>query len=169
MTGFIVEADSDGVSVGEKLINLGQRCSDTRPVFFDNVVVPKENVLGSEGKGFSIAMKAFDNHRFARPYDALAAVILPHVPGDRVSIAAGRESLAANMAIAFQRAGRQAWVEKDRHAPMTPHGLDLEPGEGDPVPPRPGFCALESLTVTAPMQNQMGRPMTVRATVSERC
>lgn len=115
------------------------------------------------------AMKAFDNHRFARPYDALAAVILPHVPGDRVSIAAGRESLAANMAIAFQRAGRQAWLEKDRHAPMTPHGLDLEPGEGDPVPPRPGFCALESLTVTAPMQNQMGRPMTVRATVSERC
>ena len=32
-----------GVSVGEKLVNMGQRCSDTRPLFFDNVVVPAEN------------------------------------------------------------------------------------------------------------------------------
>ena len=35
-------------------------CSDTRPVFFDNVVVPAENMLGSEGQGFKMAMGAFD-------------------------------------------------------------------------------------------------------------
>jgi acyl-CoA dehydrogenase len=54
MTGFVVDADSEGISVGEKLVNMGQRCSDTRPIFFDNVVVPKENVLGAEGAGFKV-------------------------------------------------------------------------------------------------------------------
>jgi len=63
MTGFVVDADAEGISVGDKLVNMGQRCSDTRPIFFDNVVVPKENVLGSEGQGFKVAMGAFDNTR----------------------------------------------------------------------------------------------------------
>jgi acyl-CoA dehydrogenase len=54
MTGFVVDADTEGISVGEKLVNMGQRCSDTRPIFFDNVVVPKENVLGAEGDGFKV-------------------------------------------------------------------------------------------------------------------
>jgi hypothetical protein len=40
-----------------------QRCSDTRPLFFDNVEVPAENVLGAEGQGFKVAMGAFDNTR----------------------------------------------------------------------------------------------------------
>lgn len=44
---------------------------DTRPVFFDNVVVPGENVLGSVGQGFKIAMGAFDN---TRPPVAIGAV-----------------------------------------------------------------------------------------------
>lgn len=62
-TGFIVEKDSPGVSVGKKELNMGQRCSDTRAVYFEDVVVPKENVLGEEGKGFYIAMGAFDHTR----------------------------------------------------------------------------------------------------------
>jgi len=37
MTGFVVEANSPGIVVGEKLMNMGQRCSDTRPVFFEDV------------------------------------------------------------------------------------------------------------------------------------
>ena len=63
MTGFIVDASTEGVSAGDKLVNMGQRCSDTRPLFFDNVVVPEENVLGEVGAGFKIAMGAFDNTR----------------------------------------------------------------------------------------------------------
>jgi acyl-CoA dehydrogenase len=46
MTGFVVDANTPGISVGEKLVNMGQRCSDTRPLFFDNVVVSAENILG---------------------------------------------------------------------------------------------------------------------------
>jgi acyl-CoA dehydrogenase len=70
-TGFIVDADTKGVSFGKKEINMGQRCSDTRAVFFEDAVVPAKNVLGKEGDGFKIAMKAFD---FTRPPVAAGAV-----------------------------------------------------------------------------------------------
>ncbi|CAO3657547.1 unnamed protein product [Mucor hiemalis] len=70
-TGFIVEADTPGITVGRKEINMGQRASDTRGVTFEDVVVPAENVLGTEGKGFKIAMNAFD---ITRPLVASGAV-----------------------------------------------------------------------------------------------
>ncbi|XP_050817009.1 medium-chain specific acyl-CoA dehydrogenase, mitochondrial isoform X4 [Gopherus flavomarginatus] len=62
-TGFIVEADSPGIQIGRKEMNMGQRCSDTRGIVFEDVRVPKENVLSAEGVGFKIAMGAFDKTR----------------------------------------------------------------------------------------------------------
>ena len=44
-------------------INMGQRASDTRGITFEDVLVPKENVLIGEGVGFKIAMGAFDRTR----------------------------------------------------------------------------------------------------------
>ncbi|KAI9033815.1 acyl-CoA dehydrogenase/oxidase [Phycomyces nitens] len=70
-TGFIVDADTPGIQVGRKEINMGQRASDTRGVTFEDVVVPQENVLGSPGQGFKIAMGAFD---ITRPLVAAGAV-----------------------------------------------------------------------------------------------
>eukprot|EP00039_Didymoeca_costata_P020089 m.340033 g.340033 ORF g.340033 m.340033 type:complete len:422 (+) comp19089_c0_seq1:30-1295(+) len=70
-TGFVVDADSPGITIGRKEINLGQRCSDTRGISFEDVVVPKENVIGSEGLGFKLAMRAFD---YTRPPIAIGAV-----------------------------------------------------------------------------------------------
>ena len=48
---------------GRKELNLGQRASDTRGVSFEDVLVPKENLLAAEGHGFKIAMGAFDKTR----------------------------------------------------------------------------------------------------------
>ena len=59
MTGFVVDANSEGVTLGKKEINMGQRCSDTRPVMFQDVVIPAENVLGSPGEGFKSEWIAF--------------------------------------------------------------------------------------------------------------
>lgn len=62
-TGFIVEADSPGVTPGRKEWMMGQRASNTTGVTFEDVVVPQENVLGEVGKGFLYAMAAFDRTR----------------------------------------------------------------------------------------------------------
>lgn len=62
-TGFIVEREWAGVTPGRKEINMGQRASDTRGITFEDVRIPKENVLIGEGAGFKIAMGAFDKTR----------------------------------------------------------------------------------------------------------
>ncbi|WP_407658441.1 acyl-CoA dehydrogenase family protein [Leptospira limi] len=71
MTGFIVDAKTPGIIIGKKEKNMGQRCSDTRGVTFEDVKVPKENMIGKEGEGFKIAMGAFDQ---TRPAVAIGAV-----------------------------------------------------------------------------------------------
>ncbi|GER67595.1 butyryl-CoA dehydrogenase [Weizmannia acidilactici] len=64
ISAFIVERTMPGFS--SKAINgkLGIRAGNTGELFFDNVKVPKENLLGEEGEGFKIAMSALDNGRF---------------------------------------------------------------------------------------------------------
>merc|ERR1711981_914037 len=62
-TGFIVDRDTPGLTPGRKEQNMGQRASDTRGITFEDVVVPKENVLIGEGAGFKVAMGAFDKTR----------------------------------------------------------------------------------------------------------
>jgi len=71
MTAFIVEKSWDGVIVGKKELNMGQCCSDTRGITFENVEVPEENVVGQLGDGWKLAMAAFD---YTRPAVAVAAV-----------------------------------------------------------------------------------------------
>uniref|UniRef100_A0A673W6K6 Medium-chain specific acyl-CoA dehydrogenase, mitochondrial n=1 Tax=Salmo trutta TaxID=8032 RepID=A0A673W6K6_SALTR len=72
-TGFIVDADSPGILVGRKELNMGQRCSDTRGITFEDVRIPKENVLIGEGAGFKIAMGAFDKTR--PPHQAVSFLL----------------------------------------------------------------------------------------------
>jgi acyl-CoA dehydrogenase len=60
---FVVDRDSEGVSVGKKEKKLGQRASDTATVILEDVRVPTSNVLAGEGHGFKLAMQTFDRTR----------------------------------------------------------------------------------------------------------
>ncbi|MEW6731451.1 MAG: acyl-CoA dehydrogenase family protein [Acidobacteriota bacterium] len=62
-TMFIVEADSPGITLGAEEKKMGLTGSSTRPVFFDNVKVPVENILGEIGKGHHIAFNALNMGR----------------------------------------------------------------------------------------------------------
>jgi acyl-CoA dehydrogenase len=70
-TGFVVPADTPGITRGVKEINMGQRCSNTVRVQFEDVVVDEKNRLGEEGDGFKVCMKTFDH---TRPLVGAAAV-----------------------------------------------------------------------------------------------
>lgn len=63
ITGFVVEKGFDGFTPGAPEKKMGIRGSKTSSLTFDNVRVPKENVIGSEGRGFIVAMKTLDAGR----------------------------------------------------------------------------------------------------------
>ncbi|KGX90817.1 acyl-CoA dehydrogenase family protein [Pontibacillus marinus] len=64
ISAFIVERTYPGFSSKATKGKLGIRAGNTGELFFDDVKVPKENLLGEEGDGFKIAMSALDNGRF---------------------------------------------------------------------------------------------------------
>ncbi|KAK4298831.1 hypothetical protein Pmani_028849 [Petrolisthes manimaculis] len=119
-TGFIVDANSPGVTKGRKEVNMGQRCSNTAGITFEDVIVPKENVLLGEGAGFKIAMGAFDR---TRPPVAAGAVGLSQRALDEATkYAMERKTfgtqIANHQAVSFMLAemametelGRLAWM-----------------------------------------------------------
>ena len=59
LCAFIVDADTPGVKTGRPVEKMGHRASTTSSVMFRDAKVPEANLLGSEGKGFGIAMKTF--------------------------------------------------------------------------------------------------------------
>ena len=71
MSAFIVESAFEGFSVGKKEKKMGIRGSATCELIFDNVKVPKENLLGKRGEGFKIAMKTLDGGRIGIAAQAL--------------------------------------------------------------------------------------------------
>lgn len=63
ISAFIVERERNGVTPGPGMHKLGMNSSDTTEVVFDNVRVPAENMLGTEGMGFIDTMKVLDGGR----------------------------------------------------------------------------------------------------------
>lgn len=63
-TGFIVDRNTPGLSLGDEEIKLGIKGSSTRQVFFENVRIPKDNLLGEIGKGHKIAFNVLNIGRF---------------------------------------------------------------------------------------------------------
>ncbi|MCW4452592.1 MULTISPECIES: acyl-CoA dehydrogenase family protein [Chryseobacterium group] len=60
ITGFIVERDTEGLTFGEEEHKLGIRSSSTRQVFFNDMKVPVENLLGERNNGFKIALNSLN-------------------------------------------------------------------------------------------------------------
>jgi butyryl-CoA dehydrogenase len=60
---FIIESDSEGVTFGVPEKKMGWKGSDTRSVFFENVKIPKENILGDPNKGFSQFLETLSGGR----------------------------------------------------------------------------------------------------------
>lgn len=71
LTFFVVERELEGISIGKVEDKCGFRGSNTAEVIFEDVLIPKVNILGKPGEGFTIAMGDFD---MSRP--AIAALAL---------------------------------------------------------------------------------------------
>ena len=71
ISAFIVEKDFPGFSVGKHEKKMGIKGSSTCELIMENCIVPKENLLGQEGKGFGIAMKTLDGGRIGIASQAL--------------------------------------------------------------------------------------------------
>ena len=71
ISAFIVEKDAPGFSVGEKEHKMGIKASSTTPLYFSDCRIPKDALLGKEGKGFKIAMQTLDGGRIGIAAQAL--------------------------------------------------------------------------------------------------
>ncbi len=118
LTGFIVPADSPGINIGRKEMNLGQRASDTRGVTFEDVEIPAEYVLGgTEGTGWYQAMGAFDK---SRPFVASASVGVARAAYEHARQYATERTtfgkpLAHHQAISFMLADMATNIQAARH------------------------------------------------------
>lgn len=116
MSAFLLHRDTPGITVGKKESNMGQRASDTRAVSFEDVKVSSRCLLGKEGDGFKISMKAFD---YTRPLVAAAAVGLARSAMRHAASYAGErqafgQSIANFQAISFMLADMDKDIEAAR-------------------------------------------------------
>ena len=85
ITAFLVEKGTKGFSHGNHLDKLGMRGSNTYPIFFDDVEIPEENVMGGVGNGVKVLMSGLDYERAvlsAGPLgimDACMDVVVPYL------------------------------------------------------------------------------------------
>jgi acyl-CoA dehydrogenase len=117
MSCFIVERDWLGVSTSKPLEKMGQHAAQACQVFFENVEVPEENLLGREGEGFMIGMKVFDR---SRPPVASAAIGVARRALDEAVRYAGERSafgqpIARFQGVGFMLSDMAIRVEAGRH------------------------------------------------------
>jgi acyl-CoA dehydrogenase len=96
IAAFIVDRESEGLRVGKHEDKLGQRASDTAVVHFEEVKVPKANLLAPEGSGFRLAMKTFDVTRPA--IGAIAAGVMQRCLDESVAYAKQRKAFGVAIA-----------------------------------------------------------------------
>ena len=100
ISAFIVEKGRKGFYFGDHYDKMGIRSSSTAELIFDNVEVPRENLLGKEGDGFKIAMSTLDGGRIG-----IAAQALGIAQGAYdAAVAYSKERIQFGKPIGFQQA-----------------------------------------------------------------
>jgi len=122
---IIVPANAPGVSVGEKIDKIGMRCSDTSPVYFDDVRVPQRYRIGAEGTGFMLQMLQFQEERLWGAASGL--ITLDRCVEQTIEYCKERKTfgqpLINNQAIHFRMAELQTEIESLRA--LTYRAADL--------------------------------------------
>ncbi|MBP2663665.1 MAG: Acyl-CoA dehydrogenase, short-chain specific [Firmicutes bacterium] len=116
ITAFVMEKGMPGFSFGKKEHKLGIHSSMTNELIFQDVKVPKENMLGKEGEGFKIAMSTLDGGRIGVAAQALgiAQAALEHsIKYSKERVQFGKP-IANNQAIAFMLADMATKVDAAR-------------------------------------------------------
>jgi alkylation response protein AidB-like acyl-CoA dehydrogenase len=93
ISAFLVYKDDGGVSFGAKETKLGIHGSPTAEVYFDNVELPPDRLIGQKGEGFSIAMRTLDYSR-------------PTIAAQALGIAQGAFDVAAPYAASREQFGK---------------------------------------------------------------
>jgi len=116
ITAFLVESDFPGFSVGKKEDKLGIRASSTCELVLDGCRVPKENLLGEEGKGYKIAIKTLNEGRIGIGAQALgiAEAALDHALRYAKERKQFRQAISEFQGLQFQLAQMAADVEAAR-------------------------------------------------------
>lgn len=116
ISAFIVEKGMEGFTFSDHYDKLGIRSSTTAELHFNNVKVPKENLLGKEGKGFNIAMSTLDGGRIGIAAQALG--IAQGAYEKALEYAKEREQfgqpIAAQQAISFKLAEMYTKIDAAR-------------------------------------------------------
>ena len=110
---IVVPMDAKGIDRKTKLDKLGMRSSDTAMIFMDNVRVPRRNLIGSEGMGFTIQMMQFQEERLfgaASGIDGLFNLIKETIEYTGQRQAFG-QSLLDNQTVHFRMAELRTEVE----------------------------------------------------------
>ena len=136
ISAFIVEKDFPGFSIGKLENKMGIRASSTTELIMEDCIVPKENLIGKEGKGFGVAMKTLD--------------------GGRIGIAAQALGIAEG---AFEEAIAYMKERKQFGKPLyTKQGLQWYMAEMDVK-----IEAAKQLVYKAAMRKQNGQPYSIDA------
>lgn len=126
LTAFLVEADRPGISIGNHEDKMGIRTSNTCDVFFDNLRVPSDHIIGKVGDGFKIAMMTLD---MARPVVGAVAAGISQTCVDiakdymKQRVQFGKP-LAALQALQFKLADMEIATQTSRA--MVYHVMELE-------------------------------------------
>ena len=127
---FIVEKEFEGFECGKPEEKLGIRSSDTCELYFDNVKVPKENMIGKQGEGFKIALATLDGGRIGIAAQAIGIAVSSlnnsisyskdrHQFGKPISSNQGIQFKLADMAMEIEAARlliwKAAWAKDNHH------------------------------------------------------